>query len=126
MTGFEQSLVKKIVATAKEAYLADIQNRNTNSININMADMFNHPQKNYSQLMPKKILGCKKIIKKMTYHPRDPIATVFYAVEELLEFADITGISYNQHQAVNITYMIIHSMGKFGLEIHEWNFMSKV
>ena len=36
-------------------------------------------------------------------------------------FVNITGMSFTQIQATNIAYVIIHSTGKFGLAIHEWN-----
>ena len=52
------------------------------------------------------------------------MATVFYAVEELLDLSDILGTSYTQIQAVNTAYVIIHRTGKFELEIHEWNRMT--
>ena len=48
---------------------------------------------------------------------------MFSAVEEILEFADITGTSYTQLQAVNITYVILHRTVKFGLAICKWNRM---
>ena len=66
------------------------------------------------------------IVKKTIYNPRDPIATVFSPVEELLKFSDIKGTSYTQIQSVDTAYVILHSMGKFRLEICEWNRMPAV
>ena len=76
--------------------------------------------------MPYKILEREDIVKKTIYNPCDPIAAVFYTVEELLEFADITGTSYTQLQAVNISYVMLHRKGNFGLEISNWNHMPEV
>ena len=36
------------------------------------------------------------IVKEKNYNPRNPIATVFSAVKEILKFADINGTSYTQ------------------------------
>ena len=47
----EQDLVKHIVATIKEAYLAYVRNITTNSINNAVADVLTHLQENKSQLM---------------------------------------------------------------------------
>ena len=44
VTGVEQSLVQKIVATAEEAYIADIRNFNINYINDTVADVLTHIQ----------------------------------------------------------------------------------
>ena len=103
VTGVDKSPVQQIVATVKEAYLLDIRNRTTNLINDTMSGVLTHLQENYGQLMPHKILEQEDIVKKTNYNPRDPIAIVFSAVKEILEFADITGTSYTQLQAFNIS-----------------------
>ena len=78
--GVEQALVQQIVATLKEAYLVDIHNRTTNSISGTVADVRVQLQENYGQLMLHKLLERRHIVKKMTYHFQEPIATVFYTV----------------------------------------------
>ena len=90
----EQALVQQISGTVEEAYLADICNRTTNSVNNTVVGVITHLQDNYSQLMPHELLEREDIFEKTIYNPRNPIITVFSAVEELLEFADITGTLY--------------------------------
>ena len=121
MTGVKQALVEQIMATVKEAYFADICNRTTNSINDTAADVLTHFQKKCDQLVPHELLDHKGIIETTAYHPRDPIATVFYYIGELLKLANITGTSYTQHQAMNISYMIIDRTGKYSLLICKCN-----
>ena len=48
--------------------------------------------------MPHELLEMEDIVKKTIYNPREPIATVLSAVEELLKFANITGTLYMQLQ----------------------------
>ena len=79
--------------------------------------MLNHLQDKYCRVIPNKLLERKDIVKKTIYNPQDPIATLFSAVKELLEFADITGTLYMQDQFVNIAHIIFHSTGKFQLVI---------
>ena len=43
--------------------------------------------------MPHELLEREDIIKKTTYHLQEPITTIFSAIDELLEFADISGTS---------------------------------
>ena len=76
--------------------------------------------------MPHELLEREDIVKKTNYNPRDLITTVFSAFEKLVEFSDITGTSYTQLQAVNISHVIIHRTGKFGLTIREWNCMPAI
>ena len=56
VTGVEQDLVKQIFGTVEEAYLADIRNRTTNSINNTVAGVLTHLQEKYGQLMPHELL----------------------------------------------------------------------
>ena len=90
-----------------------------NSINNTVADVFIQLQDNYGKLITHELLERKEIIKNMTYHPREAIATVFSVVKELFEFSDITRTLYTQQQAIKFTYVIIYSTSKFWLSIHE-------
>ena len=85
-----------------------------------------HLQENDGQLIPYERLEREDIVKKMIYNLRNPLATVLSAVKKILKFADITETSYTQLQAFNIAYVILHSMGKFRLEICEWDCMPAV
>ena len=81
VAGVEQTPVQQIVTTVKEAYLVDIRSHMKNDINETVADILTHIQYNYVQLMTHELLERKDIIKKTTYHPQNPIATVFYPVK---------------------------------------------
>ena len=104
----------------------DILDRTTYLINYIVADVLTHLQDNYGQLLSQELLERTEIFKKTSYHPHEPIASVFSTFKELLEFADIGGISYTQHHSANITYVVIHSTVKFSLSIHKYNFMPTV
>ena len=94
VTGVAQALVQQIVGAVEEAYLADIFNRTTDSINDTLMGVLPHLQDNYGQLMLHKLLEREDIFKKTIYNPCNLIATVFSTVEELLGYADIAGTSY--------------------------------
>ena len=51
---------------------------------------------------------------------------MFSSVKEILEFANTTGTSYTQSQAINIAFVILHRTGTFGLAICECNHMPEV
>ena len=38
-----------------------------------------------------------------------------------MEFSDITGILYTQHEAINIAYLILRRTGKFNISIRGWD-----
>ena len=100
--GFEKSLLQQIVVTVQETYIAHICNRMANYINNIVADVINHLQETFGQLMPHKLFERKEIVKKTTYHPQDRIAIVFSAVKELPEFTDIPEKSYTHLKDGNV------------------------
>ena len=126
VTGLEQALVQKIVGLFEEAYLADIRNSTKNSINNTVVGVLTHLQDNYIQLMPNDLLKRDDIVKKTIYNPHNLIAIVFFAVEELLKFSDITRTSYMQIQAFSITNVILQRTGKFRVAIRKWNRMPEI
>ena len=71
----------------------ETRNRTTNSINDTVEGLLTKLQENYGQLMPHKLLEREDIAKKTNYNPHDPITTVFYEVEEILELSEITRTS---------------------------------
>ena len=77
----EQYLVQQIVATFEEAYLTDICKQMTKPTKNTIKDMLIHLQDKYGQLIPHKLLEREDIVKKATYHPQDPKATVFSSVK---------------------------------------------
>ena len=81
VTRFKQALLQQIVATFKEAYLADIRNCTNSFISNTMSDVLTQLQDNYGRLMPYELLKREEIVKKTTYHPREPTATLFSDVK---------------------------------------------
>ena len=126
VTRIKQALLQHILSTVGESYLSDIRNFTINSINETVVIVLTHLQENYRHIMPHKPLEHKGIIKKTSYHPHKPIPVVFSKVKELLGFSNITRTLYTHHQAVNISYVIIHTTGKFALAICKWNPMPTV
>ena len=126
VTGIDQALIQHIITTVEENYTTDTYNWTKILTNDTVAYVLTHLQDNYVQIMPQKLLDCKEMVKKTIYHLHEPIASVFSVVKELLELADIPGISYAHNHDINIAYAIIHSTGKFSLVICEWNCMLEV
>ena len=86
VTGVKKSILQHIFSTVEEAYLTDIHNRTKNSINYTVYYVLTHPQENCWQLIMHKLLEREDIVKKKSYHPREPIATVFLPSKNSLSF----------------------------------------
>ena len=57
----------------------------------------------------------------MNYNPRDPIASVFLVVDDLVKLSALASTPLSNAQQVNIGYIILHKTGKFSHPIIEWN-----
>ena len=85
--GVEQALIQQIIATIDATYLADVQDRTTNSINISVSALLVHLQDMYGTLMPHEFQEKEDDAKKTVYNPCNPIASVFSVVDDLVELA---------------------------------------
>ena len=97
VTGIEQAPIQHIITTVDKTYIYYICNQTTNLINYAVADVITHIQDIYVQPMSHELLKYQETVKNAICCPHEPIASIFSAVEELLEFADITGFSYTQN-----------------------------
>ena len=119
--GVEQALIHKIVATIDAKYLEDVRDRTTNSINVSVSDLLLHLQETYGTLMPHEFQEKEDKAMKTIYNPRDPIASVFFVVDDLVELAALAATPLSSAQQVNISYVILHKTGSFSQPIVEWN-----
>ena len=71
--------------------------------------------------MPHKLQKKKDEAKKTIYNPRDPIASVFSVVDDLVKLSALAATLISNAQQVNIGYVILHKTGKFSQPIVEWN-----
>ena len=117
--GVEQVLIQKIVATIDSTYLEDVRYRTTNSNNLSVSALLVHLQETHGTLMPHEFQENEDEAKRMTYNPRDPIASVFSVVDNLVELSALAATPLSIAQQVNIGYIILHKTGKFSYSIIE-------
>ena len=111
--GVEQALIQQIVVTIDLTYLEDVRDRMTNSNNLFVLALLVQLQETYGTLMPHKFQEKEDKAKRMTYNPRDPIASVFSVVDDLVELSAFEATLLSNAQQVNIGYIILHKTGKF-------------
>ena len=86
-----------------------------------MSELLVHLQETYGTLMPHEFQEKEDEAKRMTYNPRDPIASVFPVVDDLVKLSVLAATPLSNAQQVNIGYIILHKTGKFSHSIIEWN-----
>jgi hypothetical protein len=121
VTGVEQALKQQIIKAVDDNYLAAIRNRQTNSLTGTVHQITNHLIDTYGRITPTMIDDYEQHLKQMTYDPASPIDTIFNAVEDLMEYAELANQPYTQRQAVAKAYTIINKTGRFKEAIKAWN-----
>ena len=69
--------------------------------------------------MPHELQEKEDEAKKTVYNPRDPIASVFSVVDDLVKLAALAATPISLAKQVNIGYVILHNTGKFSQPIVE-------
>ena len=60
-------------------------------------------------------------VRKMTYDPTLPIDTLFTAIDDLVDFAELARNNITQRQCVTQAYIILNKSGRFVEAIKSWN-----
>ena len=111
--GVKQALIQKTVATINATYLEDVRDRMTNSINLSVSALLWHLQETYGTLMPHEFQEKEDEAKRTIYNLRNPIASVFSVVGDLVELSALAATPLSNAQQVNIGYIILHKTGNF-------------
>ena len=86
-----------------------------------MSALIVHLQETYGTLIPHKFQEKEDEAKRMTNNPRDPIATVFSVVDDLVKLSALAATPLSNAQQVNIRYIILNKNGNISHPIIEWN-----
>jgi hypothetical protein len=121
VTGVEQALKQQIIKAVDDTYLTAIRNRQTNSLTGTVHQIITHLIDTYGRITPTMIDEYEQHLKAMTYDTALPIDTIFNAVEDLMEYAELANQPYTQRQAVAKAYTIINKTGRFKEAIKAWN-----
>ena len=117
----EAALRQQLCSAIDRKYLQAIRNRQSNSINMSIYDIFHtHLYRKYGKVTPNRLAEEEMRVKAMSYDPMDPPEEVYTIIEDLLDYAEAARAPITQIQAINIAYNIFNRTGKFSDGIKAW------
>jgi type II secretory pathway component PulJ len=117
----EKALVQQIVQAVEAPYLASIRDRNTNSLRGTVQEVLEHLQTVYGRVSPQMLEDREQELRNTTYNIQHPIDTVFNAVEDYVDFAELGSQPLTQRQIIAKAYVILNKTRRFRNDITDWN-----
>jgi hypothetical protein len=119
--GVEKALIQQIVKAIEPTYLASLRDRNSNSLRGTVNDILAHMQTTYGRISPQMMEDREQELRTMTYNPKFPIDTIFNAVEDFSDYAELAQQPITVHQTIAKAYLLLNKTGRFKQAITEWN-----
>jgi type II secretory pathway component PulJ len=119
--GVEKALIQQIVQAVESPYLASIRDRASNSLQGTVRQILEHLQTVYGRVSPQMLEDREQELRNTTYNTQYPIDTVFNAVEDYVDFAELGSQPLTQRQIIAKAYVILNKTRRFRNDITEWN-----
>jgi hypothetical protein len=119
--GVEKALVQQIVKAIEPTYLASLRDRNSNSLRGTVNTILAHLQTTYGRISPQMMENREHSLRTMVYNPKFPIDTIFNAVEDFSDYAELAQQPITVHQTIAKAYLLLNKTGRFKQAITEWN-----
>jgi hypothetical protein len=119
--GIEKGLIQQIVKAIEPTYLASLRNRNSNSLRGTVNKILAHLQTTYGCISPQMMKNREQELRTMVYNRKFPIHTIFNAVEDFLDYAELAQQPITTHQTIAKAYLLLNKTGRFKQAITEWN-----
>ena len=87
--GVERALIQQIIGAIDGNFLKALQSPLTGKIDKTIPQIFSHVYTNYGNVSPDELSDLKDETQKMTFNVREPVDTVFTAVDKVAEIKSI-------------------------------------
>jgi hypothetical protein len=119
--GVEKALIQQLVQAVEAPYLASLRDRISNSLRGTVYQVLEHLQTNYGRVSPQMLEDREQELRTMTYNTKYPIDTVFNAVEDYVDYAELGNQPLTQRQVIAKAYVILNKTRRFKTDITDWN-----
>ena len=115
----ERALIQQIIEAIDETHLKAIKNRITGQLTGSIIDIITYLRMVYGRISPAQHIQLETEIQNLAYDPTTPIDTIFNAIEDLAEYADMANNEYSENQLISKAYNIINHTRVFRESIKE-------
>ena len=115
------SLWQHIITIVDKKCIANLCNRNTNSIKNAIGAILEDLFDTYGKIMPHILNQCEDVFKQMNYDVYGPVDTILNDVKALGDIANTVLNPCTNQQYINLDYNIINKNGKYKLGLWKGN-----
>jgi hypothetical protein len=119
--GVEKALIQQIVKAIEPTYIAPLCDCNSNSLRGTVNDILAHLQTTYGHISPQMMESREQELQTMVYNPKFPIDTIFNAMEDFSDYAELAQHPITTHQTIAKASLVLNKTGRFKQAITEWN-----
>jgi hypothetical protein len=119
--GVEKALIQQIVQAVESDYLSAIRDRASNSLRGTVYEILSHLQDSYGRVSPQMLADRDQELQSMVYNTQHPIDTVFNAVADYVDLADLGHQPLTAAQMIAKAYVILNKTRRYKTAITEWN-----
>ena len=116
----EQALKMQIQDALEPLYLKTLKNTHTKKIHQSIPDILTFLFTRYGEVDDKAQANKESEIRSMTFHPADPLVTIFTPLEDLRELGTYSSNPYSEAQIVQYALTIIKQTPDFEKYVETW------
>ena len=116
----EKALQRFIQDAIEDKYLQHLVNEDTQLIQADIPDILDHLMENYGRVSSDEVKAKEDEIRKMSFHPADPMVLIFGPIETLEKLAVAAGITYTTNQLNELALTVIRNTRDFEQALLSW------
>ena len=122
----EKALLRHIQDAVEDKYIDHLVDDDTQLISAEIPDVLEYLFTNYGKVPSSEVKDKETEILGMSFHPADPMITLYSPVEKLQKLAKSAEIEYSEAQIVEIALTVIRNTHDFEKVLSEWHNKPKV
>ena len=107
----EKALIPQIVSAINAEFLTALRNRTTNAIPGPVHLVLDYLKDTYGKFTPQLLDKKETLLRTINYTPESHIDTIFTAVEDLADYAELNGAKMTQQETIAKAYIILNKCG---------------
>ena len=119
----EKALQCHIQDAIEDKYLEALINEDTQLIQEDIPDVLTHLFNTYGKVQTEEVKQQESDIRSMTFHPADPLITLFNPIERLKKLGEAANIPYSEAQFLDIGLTVIRNTRDFERALGDWELL---
>ena len=116
----EKALQRFIQDAIEDKYLEHLINEDTHLIHEDIPDIIDYLMDNYGRVQTAEVKQQEDEIRKMSFHPADPMIMLFGPIEKLDKLAIAARITYTTNQLIDLALTVIRNTRDFEQALLAW------